>query len=60
MEYDAIGTATINQQVTTIRYYHNGFYVILMNNDILHYSQTRDSLVEQLTDDGIIYHLIES
>lgn len=59
MSHKAIGTATINHQVTTIRKYKNGYYAVEVNGEVKYSSESLEELERKLSADGIAHTLVE-
>lgn len=57
MNHEAIGVATINGTVTTIRKYGNDSFVIEVNGDVIYSGQTLHELKGKLDADKIVYKL---
>ena len=57
MGHKAIGTATINGAITTIRKYDNGFFVVEVNSEVKYSGKTLDELKEKLDKDKIVYKI---
>jgi len=55
--YRTIGTATVEAQVTTIRKYNNGHYVIEKNGSVEYWNTTLDKLIKKLEEDKISYKI---
>lgn len=58
MDHTAIGTATINGQVTTIRKYKNGFYVVEFNGTVMYQSNSLADLERQLNDANVTHSIV--
>ena len=58
MPYEVIGTATINRNITTIRRYDNGMYVIEVNHNVVYTEHSLEDLIEILNNDGIEHIII--
>ena len=57
MNHEAIGVATINGTVTTIRKYSNDSFVVEVNGDVIYSGQTLNELKGKLDADKIVYKL---
>lgn len=59
MSHKAIGTATIDHQVTTIRKYENGYYTVEVNGEVKYFSESLEDLEGKLNEDGITHSVME-
>jgi len=59
LEYTAIGVATINGKITTIRKYDNGFHVVEVNETQKYSSRSLEELEKALREDDIDYIITE-
>ncbi len=59
MTHKAIGTATIDHQVTTIRKYENGCYTVEVNRDVKYSSKSLSELEKKLGDDGVTHNIVD-
>lgn len=57
MGYEIIGRATINNAVTTIREYDNGFFVVEINKKVKYSAKTLDDLKEILDEAKVNYKI---
>lgn len=59
MTHKAVGTATINHQVTTIRKYENGYYTVEVNGDVKYSSESLEELENKLNEDNISHSVVD-
>jgi hypothetical protein len=57
MSHEAIGVATINGNVTTIRKYDNGMYGVEVNGDVVYSGESLDEVIKKLDADKIKYKI---
>jgi uncharacterized membrane protein YvbJ len=55
MSHKAVGTVTIDHQVTTIRKYDNGFYAVEVNADVQYSGESLADLEKKLLEDRVTY-----
>lgn len=59
MCHKAIGEATIDHQVTTIRKYENGYYTVEVNGDVKYSFNSLEDLEKKLGEDGIEHSIVD-
>ena len=59
MSHKAIGTATIDHQVTTIRKYENGYYTVEVNGGVKYSSESLAELEKKLSEDGVTHSIVD-
>ncbi len=59
MSHKAVGVATIDHKVTTIRKYENGYYTVEVNEDVKYSSSSLKELEEKLDEDGVTYSVTD-
>ncbi len=57
MGHEAIGTATIDGAVTSIRKYDNGFYVVEADHEVKYSGETLKEIKDKMDKDKIIYSI---
>ena len=57
MGYTAIGRVTIGKEITTIRKYENGFYVVELSKEVKYSSDSLEKLEKLLQEDNINYKI---
>ena len=57
MGHEMIGTATIDGDVTSIRKYDNGFYVVQVDHEVKYSGETLKELKDKMDTDKIIYSI---